>query len=222
MPRARAKIPGAALVLLVLLVASCAVGKGKGRFHGCLYFPQCDDDYDTVVDSCIAPSEGVEGNENYSFSPSFFGAQALENGSLIIHMQKDGYFTGESDGLMLIIPDYEQVSKDLEESGDEYVEKTVPPDADLETLPQSERYQAGYYLYSSCAGETASFSSGTGTLRLYSLYRPDSESETIKGEFTLYFEDPRPLEEGDTAPHLYLFGDFEFDYERGVPAQHFP
>ncbi len=211
-----------ALAVTVLLAASCAVGKGKGEFHGCLYFPECGGDYAAVVDSCIAPSDGVEGNENYSFSPTFFGAQTLENGSLRINMQKDGYFTGESDGLLLVIPDYEQVSKDLEESGAEYVEKTVPPDADLETLPESERYQAAYYLYSTCAGETGSFSSGTGTLRIYSLYRPDSENEQIKGEFTLYFEDPRPLEEGETSPHLFLSGDFEFDYERGVPAQHFP
>jgi len=211
-----------ALFILVFLVASCGVGKGKGRFHGCLYYPQCDSDYDTVVDSCTPPSDGVEGTENYSFSPSFFGAQTLENGSLFVYMQKDGDFTGESDGLMLIIPDYEQVSKDLEADGAEYVEKTVPADADLETLPQSERYQASYYLYLTCGGDTASFSGGTGTLRIYSLYRPDSENETIKGEFTLYFEDPRPVEEGDTSPHLHLSGDFEFDYQRGVPAQHFP
>jgi hypothetical protein len=212
----------AALVILVFTVASCDVGKGKGRFHGCLYFPQCDSDYKDIVDSCVAPSDGVEGNENYSFSPSFFGAQSLQNGSLLVTMQTDGYFMGESDGLVLIIPDYEQVSKDLEAEEAGYVEKTVPPDADLETLPQSERYQASYYLYDTCAGETASFSAGTGTLRLYALYRPDSESEKIKGEFTLYFEDPRPLEEGETSPHLFLSGDFEFDYKRGVPAQHFP
>jgi hypothetical protein len=221
-PLATKYFPDGLLVILACLVAACGVGKGKGRFHGCLYYPQCDNEYGEIVDTCVAPSEGVEGNENYTFSPSFFGAQSLENGSLLITIQEDGYFMGESDGLVIVVPDYVQVSKDLGEEEAGYVDKTVPPDPDLESLPQSERYQASYFLYDTCGGETASFSGGTGTIRFYSLYRPDSENETIKAEFTLYFEDPRPPPEGETTPHLFLFGEFEFEYQRGVPAQHFP
>lgn len=204
-----------AVILVCILSVSCRVGKGEGYLHGCLYYPACDeDDFGRPVEGC------TEDNENYFLDPGFFAAQKLDNGSLLITIQKDGYWIGESDGLNLLIPEYKKVSEELDEA--EFVDKIVPPRSEHGDLPQSERYEASYYFLESCSGNYASFTGGTGTLRLYSLYRPNSESEEINGEFDLYFEDTRPVEEGETAPHLVLTGYFKFEYERGVPAQHFP
>jgi hypothetical protein len=205
-----------AVILAALAFVSCSVGKGTGHFEGCLHYPACDEDYDETVEACTAE------NPNYSLSPEFFSAQVLQSGALLITIQKDGYWMGESDGISLLIPDFRNVSRELDEDGVDVVEKTIPPREELESLPESERYEASYYLNESCSGHYASFSGGTGTLRLTSLYRPESENEKIKGDFSLYFEDPRPVEEGETKPHLDLEGDFSFTYEKGVPAQHFP
>ena len=203
-----------AVILAALAFVSCSVGKGTGHFEGCLHYPACDEDYDETEVACTAE------NPNYSLSPGFFGAQVLESGALLIQIQKDGYFMGESDGIALFIPDFKNVSRQIDQDGE--VAVTVPPREELESLPESKRYEASYYLNETCGGEYASFSGGTGTLRLTSLYRPESENEKIKGDFSLTFEDPRPVEAGEIKPHLQLVGDFSFTYERGVPAQHFP
>ena len=204
--------------VLCCILAACRVGSGEGYFHGCLYFPSCSEsDYGTVIEECS------EENENYFFSPGFFGAETLPDDSLELQMQNDGYWSTEADGLVIVIPDYVEVSKALDDyvQGD-YMQITIPDREAFEDLLPSQRYKASYYFNDTCYRDTTSFSGGTGQLRLYDLYRPDSDKTLIKGEFDLVFEDTRPMEEDEVAPKLVLQGNFEFEYARGLPAQHFP
>jgi len=206
------------IAALGCMLFACRVGAGEGYFHGCLYFPSCSEsDYGSVIEEC------AEENENYFFSPGFFGAETLPDDSLKLQMQNDGYWTTEADGIVIVIPEYVEVSEALDEYEEgEYMEMTIPDWETIEDLPPSKRYRASYYFNNTCYGDTTSFSSGTGVLRLFALYRPDSDKTLIKGEIDLVFEDTRPVEEDEIAPNLMLRGNFEFEYARGLPAQNFP
>jgi len=205
----------AAAPAAIAAIAACSVGKGTGDVSGCVYVPGCG------ISSKTPDFQGCGvSQENYHMGPDFFAADTLEDGSLEIRLQKGGYWTSESDGLTLIIPEYEELSRELD--GKEYVDAVVPPWDELESLPPSQRFRVSFFLNKSCGGTGAGFSSGTGALRLYSLYRPDSDHAQIKGAFDLYFEDTRPHEEGTSPAQSRLKGGFDFEYQRGLPAQHFP
>ena len=198
-----------------LAFAACTVGGGEGYFHGCLYFPECDSDlYGTPVSGCAA------GGENYTLTPGFFAAEALDDDTLVIRIQSSGNYMSETEGIVFLIPDYQNVSMALDGGGS--VSAVIPPQATLETLPPSERYEASYFFNDTCSGSTASFTSGIGMLQLYELYRPGSSNETIRGDFDITFQDTRVYEVDETPPTLRLIGNFTFDYARGAPAQHFP
>jgi hypothetical protein len=203
------------ILAAALALAACTVGQGEGHFHGCLYFPECGcEKCDELVAGCTA------GSENYTLDPGFFAAETLGGDMLLIRIQKSGNWMSESEGLIIMIPDYQEVSRKIDEGGPQPL--YIPPQDQLETFPQSQRYEASYYFNDTCGGSTASFAYGTGTLLLHELYRPDSESEWIDGEFDITFEDTRLYEPGETPPSLHLMGDFRFKYARGAPAQYFP
>ncbi len=200
-----------AIGMILLATFSCNIGEGEGYFHGCLFYPECDRN---------SYSDCSEQGENYTFSPGFFAAQSLEEGTLLIRIQKSGTWATNTDGFVLMIPDYRQISKKIDEEGAQTF--NLPHWQTLESLPQSMRMRAAYFLNETCPDATASFATTSGTLILKQLYRPDSENEWIEGELDITFEDTRPIEENEKPASLHLRGEFRFKYARGVPAQYFP
>lgn len=210
----------ALIIIASAMVNQCNVGEGKGQVYGCIFSPGCGmgesvEEFNQCNQSC---SIDEKQNCNYSLEPTFFSAEPFEDGSLEVRIQHGGYWMNASDGLIIIIPDYKNLSKQIEKSGS--IEKTIHPWNEAHRLPPEERFSASFYLNESCKGDYTSFANGSGTLRLHSLWRPNSEISMISGEFDLVFQDMRVMNEGE-RPQLHVIGDFKFEYQRGLPAQHF-
>jgi|GEM_PF-3547179 hypothetical protein len=204
------------LVVYLFFLYSCSVGNGTGYFHGCLYYPECNEEKYTVP-----PQECAAENENYFLNPEFFAAETTSNGEIILKIQKSSEYMIQTDGLLIIVPCYEDLSRSLESQ--EYIDMVVPAQTEIASLPECSRVRVAYYLNDTCSGGEVSFGSGTGTLRIEEMYGGSSSvRENIKAEFDFLFCDPRTPPQGQTPSCLVLRGNFNFKYARGVPAQYYP
>jgi hypothetical protein len=194
--------------------------------EGCIHLPDCDlDRGDEPHDTC------TEETYDYSFHPDFFAGQVHDDGSMTITIQRGGYRIGESDGLVISVPDYAWVAEHLVADPDSVLESemlAVVPLEELDGLPVEERLKASVYLNHSCPSTEASFTEGVGRIWFFSMYQntelgdPRNEPQIHLG-FELSFVDPFPLDEpGPDSPRLDVRGEARFDYERGTPAQPFP
>jgi hypothetical protein len=195
---------------LALLVAACSTGAGDGRVWGSLELPECgvsDDDYDMGVD--------------------FFAADYFDN-TLKIRLQKGGQDPGISDGVLIMVRDVELFAgapgADLEirvepEIGDYLAQG---PEIGYPETTWDSPARVTLYLNDTCPDNTLAFTDGAGTIAFLSIYVP-SESKRVRGSFHLRFVDPRTWEApGEIGAQAELWGDFDFNYSRGKPAQTFP
>jgi hypothetical protein len=205
----RAQIGLLALVLTALAVG-CSTGAGDGKVWGSLYLPSCgvvEDDWNMGID--------------------FFAADYFDN-TLKIRIQDGGQDQGFSDGVMIMVRDVELFAGAAGQAFDIVVE----PDIDdfLEQGPEigypettwDSPARVTLYLNETCPGNTFAFTDGYGSIAFDSIYVPD-ESKRIAGHFHLWFIDPREwVEPGEVGAQAELFGEFDFNYNRGKPAQTFP
>jgi hypothetical protein len=205
----------------VLALASCKVGSGWGLVEGCIHMPACSVDPDgEPFETC------TEETYDYTFRPDFFSGQIHEDGSLTITAQKGGYRIGESDGIVISVPDYGWVADQLE--GVEEAGFAIPPGDELESLPMAERFKISAYLNGSCPSSEVSFNEGVGEIRFLSMCQSTDHGDArdeprIHLTFDAEFVDPWPYAEPQPdSPRLVAHGEIRFDYERGSPAQPFP
>jgi len=198
------------IAALALLLGACSTGAGDGRVWGSLDLPSCgveDDEYDMEVD--------------------FFAADYFDN-TLQIRLQHGGKDQAFSDGVVIVVRDVAAVADAL---GDPLLIELEP---DVESFAEAGP-EIGYpettwdsparvtlYLNETCPENHFAFTDGAGEITFSRIYVPD-ETKRIAGSFRLEFIDPREWEEpGELGPYAELFGEFEFNYNRGTPAQTFP
>ena len=204
-----------ALPLLAVFLAAgvgtgCSTGAGDGRVWGSLDLPGC----------------GVE-DDSYDMEVDFFAADYFEN-TLLIRLQRGGKDQAFSDGVVIMVRDVKAVSETLgapqvialEPDVETYVEQG--PEVGYPETTWDSPARVTLYLNDICPENRLAFTDGAGEITFTEIYRPD-ESKRIAGSFALEFIDPREWEQpGDRGSHAELFGEFEFNYTRGSPAQTFP
>lgn len=203
-------LPQAAVALAALAGAACSTGAGDGRVWGALELPGC----------------GVE-DDSYDMEVDFFAADYFDN-TLQIRLQHGGKGQAFSDGLMIVVRDVKEVSRSLGEPQVIEVEPDVEtfieegPDVGYPETTWDSPARVTLYLNDTCPDNHLAFTDGAGEITFTRIYLPD-ESKRIAGAFHLEFVDLREWEEpGDTGPRAELYGEFEFNYTRGSPAQTFP
>jgi hypothetical protein len=206
----RSPIIAVSCAFAVLLVAACTAGAGDGRVWGSLYLPECgvvDDDYDMGVD--------------------FFAASYFEN-TLQVRLQHGGQDQARTDGVVIQVRDVRAFADApgqtfeiaVEPSFEEYLEHGPAIDQPETTWDSPARVTL--FLNRTCPDNTLAFTDGVGTITFDSIYQPD-KTKRIKGGFHLRFIDPRTwVEPGEIGAEAELFGEFDFNYSRGAPAQAFP
>lgn len=206
---ARSAAPAVCLAAAAL-AAACTTGAGDGRVWGSIDLPECgvaDEDYDMGID--------------------FFAASYFEN-TLQIRLQNGGHDQAATDGVAIQVRDV----KLFADAPDQEFEIAVEPAIDdyLEQGPEigypettwDSPARATLYLNQTCPDNTLGFTDGVGTISFSSIYVPD-ESKRVAGSFHLRFVDPRTWEgPGEIGARAELFGEFDFNYSRGTPAQPFP
>jgi hypothetical protein len=223
----RRRFDGPALAAASVLLAcqGCSVGKGWSVVQGCIHLPGCDLDPDggrgLPWETC------TEQDYDVRLDIDFFAAEVLDDGSLVIRVQDGGYRRGESDGLMLTVPDRAWAAQHtVDEPGGGRL--AVVPLDELDAVEPERRFQVSAFVYGSCPYTEASFAEGVGEIWFYSMLQDpdlgDERSETtIHFGFELDFVDPRPYAEPQPdSPRLHLVGEVRFNYQRGSPAQPFP
>ena len=204
----------------------CVVGKGWGLVEGCIHMPGC------AIDPGGDPFETcAEDMYDFEFRPDFFSGDVHEDGSLTILVQRGGYRIGESDGLVITVPDYRWAAEHLvadPENVEDSEKLPVAPLDGIESLPVEERFKASFYLNDSCPGSLVAFNEGVGRIWFVSMYQNtdngDARNEpTIHIAFELEFVDPWPHEDPQPdSARLSVRGEIRFDYQRGTPAQPYP
>ncbi len=217
---------GRVLLAALLAVQGCDMGKGWGLVEGCIHMPGCPLDPDD------APfTECAQDAHDFTFRPDFFSGELFDDGSLTIRAQKGGYRIGESDGLVITVPDYRWVSEHLVADPENVLDAekfTVAPLAELDGLLLEERFKVSMYTHGTCPGSSVSFNEGVGTIWFHSMYQNRDNGDPrntplIHLEFDLTFVDAWPYEEPQPdSPRLVVHGELRFPYQRGSPAQPYP
>lgn len=216
----------AACLAAVLALQGCAVGKGWGLVEGCIHLPDCSVDRDgEPFETC------TESDYDYVFRPDFFSGEVHDDGSLTIRVQKGGYRIGESDGIVITVPDYRWISDHLVADPENVLDSEkldVVPLDELEALPVEHRFKVSVYLNGSCPGSETAFNQGLGQIWFMSMYQntelgDERNVERIHLGFDLTFVDPWPYDTPQPdSPRLVAQGEIRFDYARGSPAQPYP
>ncbi len=218
----------AALTALGLALAGqgCTVGAGWGLIEGCINLPTCGlDPGGDPFEACTPDAR------DFRFRPDFFAAEILGDGSLSIRAQKGGYTVGESDGILITVPDHSWVAERLVQDPANVLDSEkldVLPISDLGTVELPRRFKVSTYWNSSCPSTQVAFTEGTGKIWFYSMYQSRDLGDPVNQPrihlgFDLVFVDPWPYEEPrpDSA-RLAVTGELRFNYTRGSPAQPFP
>jgi hypothetical protein len=208
-----------ALVAMVALAGSCAVGEGEGFVKGSLKLDKCDADL-----------------SGYDMNPNFFGAQSV-GPQLLIRIQKGADLQEYQDNLIISVDDVDYVRSliDADHHG-----QPIPVEA--ERLPGSPPAKPGpqvrmsFSLRGTCGSPKLNpgdnpeviLHATTGNIVFDYIYDPsadsrDTNAKRIEGHFeNVLFEDPRkPMSAGGKNGGT-LSGQFKFFYQRGGPAQPFP
>lgn len=214
---------------LLLAGQGCSVGEGWGRIDGCIHLPGCsldpDGDQTEGYETC------TEDRMDLHLKPDFFAAEVLEDGSITIRAQVGGYRLGESDGVLITVPDHAWAAEHAAGDVDVVPEDgrlAVAPLEDLQTLPIEQRFKVTLYVNGSCPDSNVSFAQGVGEIWFFSMYQArdlgdERDVSLIHLGFELDFVDPWPfLEPGPSSPRIHAVGEMEFHYKRGSPAQQFP
>lgn len=206
-----ARAPICAICLATVVFATtCTTGAGDGRVWGSVDLPECgvvDDDYDMGVD--------------------FFAASYFDN-TLQVRLQNGGHDQAATDGVVIQVrdvalfadaPDHD-FEVTVEPAIDDYLEQG--PDIGYPETTWDSPARVTLYLNKTCPSNTLGFTDGVGTISFSSIYVPD-ENKRVVGSFHLRFIDPRTWEgPGEIGAQAELFGEFDFNYSRGTPAQPFP
>lgn len=208
----RAAIPRALLAgAIALLAGACSVGTGTGQLTGSVADPVCSLDI-----------------PDYSMGPTLFTADIIEDPGeatgetrkrLTLRIQRGTYREGDSDGLMIFVPDTNAIARTIQASGP----ATFPVGAG-----SGAPVQMTLYLNQTCPSGgpddyeqiPAIFEAYGGTITFDAIYAPDvapSETEITATLDGITFLDPERADRMAT-----LSGDFSFQYQRGRPAQNFP
>lgn len=196
----------AAISMLGALAAACSVGQGRGEMTGRVLDTTCDVD-----------------EPAYTLEPTFFSADVVEERNdatpqslLTLRIQRGSYREGDSDGLVVMIRDANDIRARLGEA------IPVLPDIDADV-------QMTVYLNETCeSGFPREFwrvplvlEGQRGTITFDAIYAPDEDpgSTAIIGHFEdVVFESrDRPAERNAT-----MSGSFSFSFQRGRPSQPFP
>jgi len=151
------------------------------------------------------PACNLDGD--YDLDPDYFAAEAFEE-SLVIRMQHGGDYLQYADGLVFGVRDRLVVADTLGTA----IEIVAPDPGDRDAEPPLVR--ASFYLAKSCE-ETPGLTGTSGSVTFTSIYT--SDTDRIAATFDIHFED---IVGG--AATADLSGSFDFDYERGRPAQRYP
>jgi tRNA-specific 2-thiouridylase len=144
---------------------------------------------------------------DFDLDPDYFAADAFEE-SLIIRVQHGGDFVQFADGLVFGVSDRHVVADSLGTP----IEVVAPDPDDNDAIPPLVR--ASFFLAKSCE-ETPGLTGTSGTVTFSSIY--SSETDRIAATFDVHFDDVV-----GGAATADLAGSFDFDYERGRPAQRYP
>lgn len=215
----------AAAAALLLAHHGCTVGVGWGLVEGCIHMPGCslDPDGPDGVPFVTCTQDAYD----YTFRPDFFSGEIHDDGSMTIHVQEGGYRIGESDGIVISVPDFRWVAGQLGD-GDVTPRYAVPAGDDLDSLPVEERFKISMHLNGSCPGSDVSFNEGVGEIWFFSMYQSTDHGDSrnvprIHFAFDVTFVDPWPYDEPQPdSPTLVARGEIRFDYQRGSPAQPYP
>ncbi len=202
-------------VVVVFVILSCTIGDGDGRVWGKLTISSCEME-----------------ETDFNMHVDFFAADYIDN-QLIIRLQHSGKNQTYSDGVLVMVRDVDKIAASLGVSHDVRVEPDIesfvqkgPMDAGSSPIypltTSDSPVRATLYLNETCPGNRLAFTDGAGTITFEHIYRPD-KNERIKGSFHFEYIDPREWESPeDSGSRADIFGEFDFDYKRGMPAQAFP
>jgi hypothetical protein len=195
---------------IVILLAGCSVGQGRGQISGSYVDRQC------MVDV-----------PDYEMSPTFFSADIVEDRDdvdgmprkrLTIRVQRGSYREGDSDGLLVFVPDANTIAGMLG--------APIPITGD-EDAP----VQLTLYMNQTCdSGFPRDFwripgvlEAQSGTVIFDAIYAPDVDPTST--EITLRLESVAFLDRESPDPEermAIMSGEISFFYQRGRPAQPFP
>jgi hypothetical protein len=197
---------------LVLLAAACSVGTGRGEITGEVHDPGCE----------------IE-DPDYSMDPSFFSADVVEDrgavadqtrARLTIRIQRGSFREGDSDGIMMLVNDANEIAREIESTGSPV---TIPILAGAEAP-----VQMTLYLNQTCESGfprdfwqiPALFEGYEGVITFRSIYAPDVFPEVT--EIAASFDSAVFRDRATGHRSATLSGDFAFQFQRGRPAQPFP
>jgi hypothetical protein len=201
---------GTLALALAALSTACSTGAGDGKVWGSLHLEEC----------------GVN-DTSFDMGVDFFAADYFDN-TLKVRLQNGGRDQGYSDGVIIMVRDVDLFAESpgqtfeirVEPEIDEYLEQG--PEIGYPETTWDSPARVTLYLNETCPNNTLAFTDGTGEIAFESIYVPNEEKR-ITGRFHLRFIDPREWEApGEIGAEAELFGEFDFNYNRGKPAQTFP
>jgi len=183
------------LVLAGLVSSACSVGHGEGELSGTLQVPGCKD-------------EGY-----YLLKPDSFFSQAVEE-LLSIRVQRGGDIEIRSDGLAVGVSDSTAIKQNY-----------LNTELDLSAADADTLVHVTAYFNDTCPPERdkipAVMEAVSGSIRFEQIYAPQVSERQVRIRAVLTdvrFEDSKKPDER----YAELSGFFDFLYQRGSPAQHFP
>ncbi|MEM9727212.1 MAG: hypothetical protein AAF997_01415 [Myxococcota bacterium] len=178
--------------MALLLVFSCATGRGEGSAVGQVWAPEC----------------GLEG-EPFSLNPNFFAMQPSTTVEIIdIRIQRGSDIPNLSNGISVFIAEPEMIRDEM--LGQDIELRRFDPPVEM-TI----------YLNSTCPTDIpVVYRSVSGTIRFDELYIPweSNDNRLTTAEFT----DVELVDTDDPENRRAMIsGDFTFLFQRGRPAQNF-
>jgi hypothetical protein len=207
------------------LAFGCTVGEGEGFVRSEKLF----------VEDCW--------NGPFDLQPTFFAANPF-NDTMMIRIQRGEESVEVSDGMLIIINDVKAIRDGG--LGTDKLAIGLPPGVSPIGVPERvnlepPKVSLSLYLYDTCHVQNSALYAVEGSIQFESLFSGDpnedrAEDRLTKASFRAQVVDPRDVEISDGAtlspggPALgyppdrvsEVVGDFEFYFQRGVPAQPFP
>lgn len=201
----------------------CSVGQGEGFVRSDALF----------VESCYRGP--------FDLRPTFFGANPFDD-TLTIRVQRGEQEIAVSDGFTMLVYEVPTVRT-------AFLNQRLPIGLPigvsplgypLPAVPTQPAATMSLYLNSSCRAQNASLSAVSGWVEFTQLFsgdpnEDDSEDRITDGSFEAVFVDPNDampeLDAAGNATGTYtyppdrqstVFGEFNFVFHRGTPAQPFP
>lgn len=207
------------LSLSALLALSCGAGEGQGWVRSDRLY----------VEDCW--------NGPFDLDPTFFASAPFGN-TQQIRIQRGDRNVEVSDGVLLVVEDVERIRSDLGRPIELGLPVGVNPPGFPERVdPDPPFVSLSLYLYGTCHVQNGALYAVEGTITFESLFSGDRNEDDARdrrttASFRATVTDPRDAEleqDGDAVRIVYpdekksiVEGEFDFFFQRGIPAQPFP